>query len=173
MLDAMKGWPRDSAVDILTRFSSDALANGRSGMVAHVDPDSGEYTLGVGALFRMPIMLWSDPADKDVVGSPGSTPAAGPTATTDVIVPVVPGTGAAQGLVCNGAYEFVSDQFVNDGAIRPNDALTSTTSGGNKGKLVKGSPAASTIVGLVSRGVIVWSNQATCVAFWSHPILKY
>lgn len=170
-LDAIKGWPRDSAIDVVTRFSTAAKATAASGMVAHIDAN-GEYSLGIGNLIKMPLLLWSAPYDKDVEQSGLRTPAQGPSVQYDVTVPVVPGTGAAMALVCNGAYELVSDQYVGSTPdFLYNQVVGSATSGGNAGKLIPVSTG-NTVVGLVSRGLITW-NTVGAVAFWTNPIFKF
>lgn len=168
-LNAVKGWPSQSAVDYHAAFSSDALElldPVPPGHVVHLNAD-GEFDLGVGNLDVMPMFTFNASNDPDVV-NPGGNPAT----KKGAWVAVSP-TGQALALVGCGAYELVSTAYDPDDEddLVPNALLTSPTSGANAGKLVPGIKGTNMICAMVSRGVVDNGYGTNAVAFW--PILIF
>ena len=171
-LNALKGWPSQHAVDFHAKFDAVQLAASEpilAGSVVSLN-DSGDFEIGVGTQNRMPLFLFNNSDDPDVENDGGNAGAGG---DKGVWVPVAP-TGQAMALVCVGAYELTSTNFVGTSAnLKPNDILYSPhqavpgTPSTNEGKLVEGSYLDdNTIVGIVSRGVVDNGYGHDSVAFW-------
>lgn len=166
-LNALKGWPQMNAVDYHAAFASSIPSADLpvlAGSVVSLN-SSGNYILGVGTTAVMPLFLFNNSDDPDVVNDGGD-------ATTDkgVWVPIAP-TGQAMALVATGAYELVSTAYVSGGSYPPNTPLTSALSGtANPGKLKVGTLYTDMIVGIVSRGVVDNGYGNNALAFWPFPV---
>jgi hypothetical protein len=163
-LNALKGWPSQSAVDFHSKFDATILAANEpilAGSVVCLGAD-GEFELGIDAADRMPLFLFNNSDDPDVENDGGDA-----STLSGVWVPVAP-TGQAMALVAVGAYELTSTQFVTGGNIDvPNTPLWSDDAGGNIGKLDDTTwGGAKTVVGVVSRGVVDNGYGHDSVAFW-------
>jgi len=172
-LNALKGWPSQSAVDYVAEFATTIPSNQfpvSAGSVVSLNP-SGQYILGVGNTNVMPLFLFSNSDDPSVSndGGDASTAVGG-------WVPIFPsGSAAASGgalaLVACGAYELVSTAFVVGQSYAPNTPLTANLSNAaDPGKLRPGTIGTNMIVGLVSRGVVNNGYGKNAVAFWPCPI---
>ena len=160
-LNALKGWPQPAAVDFNTEFADDlAGTTVLAGTVVRLN-SAGKYALGVGSLSVMPLFLFHNSDDPDVVNEGGD-----PATEAGVWIAISP-TGQATALVAVGAYELVSTRYVS-ASYPPNTHLTSPTSGSNAGKLVAGTPYTDTIVGVVSRGVVDNGYGYQALAFWPY-----
>lgn len=161
-LNALKGWPRPSAVDFEAEFDADIPDADKpvmAGSVLHLNA-SGKYELGVGTTNVMPLFLFQNSDDPDVVNEAGD-----PSTDVGVFVPINP-TGVAMTLVAIGAYELVSTAFVDDN-YAPNDLLSSDLSGGaDPGLLKAGTLGTDLICGVVSRGKIDNGYGHEALAFW-------
>ena len=168
-LNALKGWPSQSAVDFHSKFDATQLAASEpilAGTVVSLGAD-GEFEIGVGDLDRMPLFLFNNSDDPDVENPGGDAGAGG---DKGVWVPVAP-TGQAMALVAVGAYELTSTQFVTGGNIDvPNTPLTADKYGeANEGKLNDTTwGSGETVVGVVSRGVVDNGYGHDSVAFWPY-----
>jgi hypothetical protein len=162
-LNALKGWPNMNAVDYHAELDSSITDTVLAGSVVSLN-SSGNFIQGVGTTAVMPMFLFSNSDDPDVVNDGGD-------ATTDagVFIPISP-TGQAMALVAVGAYELVSTAF-EAGSYAPNDALTSDLAGGaSPGKLSPGTLYTDMIVGIVSRGVVDNGYGKDALAFWPFPV---
>lgn len=165
-LNALKGWPQMNAVDYHAAFDS-AIPSGDlpvlAGSVVSLNP-SGNFILGVGTSAVMPMFLFNNSDDPDVVNDGGDA-----STTPGVWIPISP-TGQAMALVAVGAYELVSTAFVA-GAYPPNTPLTANKSGSaNPGKLKAGTLYTDMVVGIVSRGVVDNGYGKSALAFWPFPV---
>ena len=159
MLDALKGWPRPTALDFTAKLSSNVTVDPvPAGRVVHLNA-SGEYELGVSGT-QMPMFLFQSSNDPDVSNDGGD-----PATDSDLPwVPVAP-TGMMMALVAVGAYELWSTEYVS-ASYAPNALLTAATgNGAAAGKLVAGTISTHNICGVVSRGLISRHNK-TVLAFW-------
>ncbi len=168
-LNAVKGWPNQSAVDYHASFAADVLEDVtrvQAGSVVHLNAD-GEFELGVGTLDVMPMFTFQASDDPDVA-NPGGDPAT----KKGAWVAVSP-TGQVMALVGNGAYELVSTAFDPDDEddLVPNALLTSPLTGDTAGLLVPGTKGTDMICAMVSRGVVDNGYGYGAVAFW--PILIF
>lgn len=162
-LNALKGWPQPAAVDFHTEFDDAITEVVLAGSVVHIN-SAGKYALGVGTTPVMPLFMFNNSDDPDVINEGGD-----PATEKGVWVSISP-TGQAMALVAVGAYELVSTAFV-DGDYAPNDPLTSDLSGGgDPGLLQVGTLYTDMIVGFVSRGVVDNGYGHDAVAFWPHPV---
>ena len=167
-LNALKGWPQMNAVDYHASFDS-SIPSGDlpvlAGTVVSLN-SSGNYILGVGTDNVMPLFLFNNSDDPDVVNDGGDA-----ATEAGVWVPIMP-TGQAMALVATGAYELVSTAYVPAGGpYLPNTPLTADKSGGgDPGKLQAGTIYTDMIVGIVSRGVVDNGYGSNAVAFWPFPI---
>jgi len=161
-LNALKGWPQPAAVDFHTEFADTITDVVLAGSVVHLN-SSGNYELGVGTDSVMPLFLFNNSDDPDVVNEGGD-----PATEKGVWVAISP-TGQAMALVAVGAYELVSTAYV-DGDYEPNDPLTSDKTGGDAGKLKVGTLYTDMVVGIVSRGEVDNGYGHNAVAFWPFPV---
>jgi len=165
-LNALKGWPQMNAVDYHAAFDSSIPSVDLpvlAGSVVSLN-SSGNYILGVGNSAVMPLFLFNNSDDPDVVNDGGDA-----STTAGVWVPVTP-TGQALALVAVGAYELVSTAFVA-GSYPPNTPLTANKSGSAApGKLRSGTLYTNMIVGIVSRGVVDNGYGKNALAFWPCPV---
>lgn len=162
-LNALKGWPNMNAVDYHAELDSSITDTVLAGSVVSLN-SSGNFIQGVGTTAVMPMFLFSNSDDPDVVNDGGD-------AATDagVFIPISP-TGQAMALVAVGAYELVSTAFVA-GSYAPNDPLTADLAGGgNPGELQGGTLYTDMIVGIVSRGVVDNGYGKDALAFWPFPV---
>lgn len=170
-LNALKGWPSQSAVDFVAKLSSTVTVDPvLAGSVVSLNT-TNEFVLGVGTGDVMPLFLFNNSDDPDVANDGG-------TASTDkgVWVPVAP-TGQMMALVATGAYELVSTAITGaNTTFRTNIPLTAAT--GNvaaSGKLAAATWAdGNTIVGIVSRDCNTAFQDngygVDAVAFWPYFI---
>lgn len=158
-LNALKGWPSQTAVDFHSSFASAVTLPVLAGTVLSLD-SSGKYILGVGTTAVMPLFLFNNSDDPDVVNDGGD-------AATDagVFIAISP-TGQSMALPAAGAYELVSTAFVAATTFAVNDHLTAATSGGDAGLLDVGAVYTHTIVGVCSRGKVDNGYGADAIAFW-------
>jgi hypothetical protein len=165
-LNALKGWPTQSAVDFAAPFASNIPSGERpikAGSVVSLN-SSGQFEVGIGTNKRMPMFLFASSTDPDIGFD--TAPAAN---TKNAYVPMTP-SGAAMALVAVGAYELVSTAFVA-GSYAVNAMLTSPYTGStNAGKLKVGTYGTDTIVGIVSRGLVDNGYGEQALAFWPHVI---
>lgn len=134
------------------------------GSVVHLDSNK-EFAAGLDGTPKMPIFLFSDPAEPDLE-------LVRPDPATDVgawVPMVIP--GQALGLVANGGYEIVSCAYEDTGDdddYAPNTFLTSPSTGGNKGLLTIATRGTHNVCGMVSRGVVDngWGHAG--LAFWTY-----
>jgi len=111
MLDAVKGWPRESAVDFEAKFDPAIVQEPiHEGRVAHVNA-AGLFGIGAEG-HQMPIFLLRASDDFDVNNDGGGK--------WESAMP----HGVASGLVATGAYELQVTEYA-DGDYAPNDLLTS------------------------------------------------
>lgn len=166
-LNALKGWPQQAAVDFNSSFDESIPAGDLpvlAGSVVSINA-AGKFILGVGTDAVMPMFLFNNSDDPDVVNEGGD-----PATKKGAWVPIGP-TGQAMALVAVGAYELVSTAYVTGVTYAPNDKLTSDKSGGaNPGKLKKGTIYTDMIVGVVSRGVVDNGYGEPALAFWPQPV---
>lgn len=164
-LDAIKGWPSQSAVDFAAKLSDNVPESRRpilSGTVLRLN-DAGEYELGCGTMDVMPLFAFNNSDDPDVVNEGGD-----PATEKGIWIGVSP-TGKMMALPAKGAYELMSTEFISDTYL-PNDFLYATTgTGANDGKLRKATKGTHTICGVVSRGVVDNGHGNDALAFW--PVL--
>ena len=170
-LNALKGWPSQSAVDYSTKLDSNVTVDPvLAGSVVHVDPTSGNYKLGAAA-DSMPLFLFQNSDDPDVANDGGDAAQGG---DKGVWVPVSP-SGNVMALVATGAYELVSTAYVAASTYTINLPLTSddTVGNANVGKLdatVWG--GGKTVCGVISRGVVDNGYGHNGVAFWPYFLPK-
>ena len=169
VLNPLKGWPSQSALDFSAKMSSTALAAADpvfAGRCGYLDAN-GEYALGcpdaVGSgKIHMPIFFFSNSDDPDVQNDGGVSGTAldDPEGWAGVL------RGNTLGLVATGGYELETTEFNTGQSYAPGDALQAATA--DDGVLKKGTPYTDPIVGIVSRGVKYLGqlpNRQT-LAFW-------
>lgn len=133
-------WVVDKAIDLDGTVDETTV---KAGMVAHQDPTSKKFKLGIGTVSTtshpIPVILFQNGTDFDVVGDDGN------------IIGAAEGGQSPRlsGLVVNQGAEVESTEY--DSAVyAPGDLLTA----GSDGKIEKYSgTGASTILGVVSDGV--------------------
>ena len=162
-LNALKGWPSQSAVDFVAKLDSSVSTDPvYAGSVVSLN-SSGNFILGTDALSVMPMFVFQNSDDPDVANDGG-------TASTDagVWVPVAP-TGQMMALVATGAYELVSTQYVTGSTYTINLPLWADDSGDDIGKLDATTwKSEKTVVGVISRGVVDNGYGHNGVAFWPY-----
>jgi len=162
-LNALKGWPNMNAVDYHAELDSSITDTVLAGSVVSLN-SSGNFIQGVGTTAVMPMFLFSNSDDPDVVNDGGDA-----ASDAGVFIPISP-TGQAMALVAVGAYELVSTAF-EAGSYAPNAPLTSDLAGGaSPGKLSPGVLYTDMIVGIVSRGVVDNGYGKNALAFWPFPV---
>jgi len=164
-LNALKGWPNMNAVDYTAALDASVTTVVPAGSVVSLN-SSGKFILGVGNLKVMPMFLFANSDDPDIVNDGGDA-----STVKGVFIPIGP-TGQSLALVGTGAYELVTTSYVS-GSYLPNAALTSATTGGNAGKLSAGTMGTNMIVGLVSRGVVDNGYGKNALAFWPCPVFPW
>jgi hypothetical protein len=169
VLNPMKGWPSQTALDFHAPLAStvlDTVDPVFSGRVAHLNA-SGEYELGVpngqgSGKVHMPIFLFPNSDDPDVSNDGGISG----TADDDPEGWAAVKRNNMLGLVAMGGYELETTEFNTTQSYEPGDALQAAT--GDNGVVKKGTPYTHMIVGTVSRGVKYLGqlpNRQT-LAFW-------
>jgi hypothetical protein len=161
-LNALKGWPQMNAVDYTSSFDASVTSVVPAGSVVSLN-SSGKFILGVGNSKVMPMFLFANSDDPDIINDGGDA-----STVKGVFIPIGP-TGQAMALVATGSYELVSTSYVS-GSYPPNTALTSPLTTSNAGKLVAGTMGTNMIVGLVSRGVVDNGYGKNALAFWPCPV---
>lgn len=165
-LNALKGWPSQSAVDFVAPFSAAALALKNpvsAGSVVYVN-SSLQFELGCGTSNVMPLITFQNSDDPDVTMDGGD-----PATTVGVFVGFSP-SGNVTALSCNGAYELVSTNYKTGQTYNPNTPLTSDVAGAYAGMLKPGVINTDMCIGLVSRGIVDNGYGVSAVAFWPEPI---
>lgn len=161
-LNALKGWPSPYAVDYDTEFDA-SLAGERlpAGSVVRLSA-AGSYLRGIGNDVAMPMFLFNNSDDPDVVNYGGD-----PATDKGAWVAFGP-TGKAMALPAVGGLELVSTQFVAGQSYTCNTLLTSPADGAaNAGKLTPGVRGTNTICGMVSRSGVQNNGYGhDAVAFW-------
>lgn len=166
-LEAPKGWPSPSAVDIVAKFCPTQLAAvtggvAYAGRTAHLN-SSGNYEFGVTDR-SMAMWLFQNSDDPDV-SNDGGAPA------TDVgawqaVAPV----GGIMALVAAGAYELATTEFDTAQTYAPNDTLTAATGTtlATCGVLTNQSavPYTNPVCGVVSRGKTTNAHGKSELWFW-------
>lgn len=162
-LSVLKGWPVDTALDFAAQYDASVTDVMPAGTVVRLN-SSGKFLVGVGNNKVMPLITFKASDDPSVAppsnGDPSTTYGAFVGGTPQNVVLAFPATAGLELLSTN----YVSDTYA------PNDPLTAATSGGNAGKLAKGTMYTNMIVGLVSRGVINNGWGYSALAFWTHPV---
>ena len=157
-LNALKGWPSQSAVDFHAEFASSITDTVLAGTVLSLD-STGKYTLGVGGN-QMPLFLFHNSDDPDVVNDGGDA-----SADKGVFIAISP-TGQAMALPACGAYELVTTAFKSgyDDTVAINDHIKAATA--DDGLISAGTVYTDTIVGVVSRGKVDNGYGHDAIAFW-------
>ena len=172
-LNALKGWPSQSAVDYVSTIDATQLAGHNSGVTLAGTVvslgDDGEFEIGVGDQDRMPLFLFQNSDDPDVANDGGDAAVGG---DKGVWVPVSP-SGNMMALVATGAYELTTTQFAGvTGTFKPNTPLKAEKYAGTNAGKVEASDfggTSFTIVGVVSRNGYQDNGYGTdCVAFWPY-----
>ncbi len=165
-LNALKGWPSQSAVDYVAKLDSSVTVDPvLAGSVVSLNA-SGNYILGVGTNDSMPLFLFNNSDDPDVVNDGGDA-----ATVKGVWVPVAP-SGNLMALVACGAYELVTTAFSGaTGTFAINTPLTAAL--GNlaaSGKVVADAyGSGNTICGIVSRAGYQDNGYGhDSVAFWPY-----
>jgi hypothetical protein len=158
-LNAIKGWPQQSAVDFVAKFDSTIVNRVPPGSVVHLS-SSKTFLLGVGNVNCMPMFTFQASDDPDVANDGGNV------ATTAGAWQAISPVGNVMALVAVGAYELISTNYDTTVSYNPNDLLTSPTSGANAGMLTKGVSHTNVICGIVSRGVTDNGYGTNALAFW-------
>ena len=161
-LNALKGWPSQSAVDFHAKFASSVVTTVLAGTVLSLD-SSGNYILGCDGA-KMPLFLFNNSDDPDVVNDGGDA-----SADAGVFIPISP-TGQAMALPACGAYELVSTAFVSgyEDTVAINDHLKGAVA--DAGLIEDGTLGTDTIVGIVSRGKVDNGYGHDAIAFWPQYI---
>lgn len=169
VLNPLKGWPNQAALDFHAKMSASALATtdpvfaGRCGYLNA----SGEYALGVpngtsSGKIHMPIFFFPNSDDPDVQNDGGVSGSSEDDPEGWAAVK----RNNMLGLVATGGYELETTEFNTSQTYAPGDALQAATA--DNGVLKKGTPYTHPIVGIVSRGVKYLGqlpNRQT-LAFW-------
>jgi hypothetical protein len=174
-LEALKGWPSQSAVDFSAKISANVTFDVPSGRCMSLNA-SGELETGIPAVspagkkIIMPIFLFPNSDDPDVA-NPGGI-ADGPGG----FVAVSP-TGKVMGLVGAGAYELETTEYLASDAanIVPNSAFQSVqanTTLATGGLLSLGTPYTNAIVGIASRAPRTNHHGVSVVSFWPYVLPK-
>jgi len=161
-LDASKGWPQQYGVDFKAPLSAsipDSRLPVYAGHCVRLDSD-GTFLLGVGTTASMPLFLFQNSDDPDIVNDGGD-------AAVDVggWVGITPG-GGIMAIPAKAAVELMSTEYVA-GSYPPNTHLTAAIGTvAASGRLVAGTVYTDTIVGIVSRGVVNNGHGVNAVTFW-------
>jgi hypothetical protein len=163
-LNALKGWPSQSAVDYSTKLDSSITTTVLAGSVVHVDPTSGHYKLG-NAADQVPLFTFQNSDDPDVANDGGDA-----AADKGVWVPVSP-SGNIMALVATGAYELTSTQYDGvAGDFSPNVPLTGLATGKIDATAYNSGLG---VCGVVSRKGLQDNGYGhDCIAFWPYFLPK-
>ena len=172
-LNALKGWPSQSAVDYTAKLDAQVETDGNTpvlaGAVVHLTA-TGTFKLGCDSADVMPMFLFQNSDDPDIANDGGNA-----ATVKGVWVPVSP-SGNMMALVATGAYELTSTHFVSGSTYAVNDPLTSddTVGNSNVGKVdVTTWTGGKTVCGVVSRVVPQDNGYGTdCIAFWPYFLPK-
>ena len=164
-LNALKGWPSQSAVDFVAKLDSSVTTDPvYAGSVVSLN-SSGNFILGTDSLSVMPMFIFQSSDDPDVSNEGGD---AGVGGDKGVWVPIAP-TGHMMALVAPGAYELVSTQYVAASTYTINLPLWADDSGAAIGKLdATTRKGGKTVVGVIRRGVVDNGYGHNGVAFWPY-----
>ena len=163
MLNPVKGWPHQAALDFQAKISANVLYDMRAGQCAHINA-SGELEPGA-QLLQMPLFMFQGANDFDVNNQ-----------RNDQWTPISP-SGRIMCLPGKGAYELETTEFDSTQSYLPNDHLVApvgNTSGDEftSGVLTNASPGGLYVagmknrVGVVSRGKFTNAYGKQVVAFW-------
>ena len=158
-LDALKGWPSESALDHSAPLSADVEFDIPAGRCVSLD-DNGEFVTGVAGTAMAIFLLNGTTSHHTDVSNPGGSH----------WTPVAP-TGKLSGLVATGAFELETTEFDDQQSYSPNDLLTAPNDDADVavgGVLTNQSAVQYTnpICGVVSRGVNQNSHGVDALAFW-------
>ena len=167
-LNALKGWPSQSAVDFVAKLDSSVTVDPvLAGSVVMLN-SSGNFLLGVGTTDAMPMFLFQNSDDPDVANDGGDAGAGG---DKGVWIPVAP-SGNLMALVATGAYELTTTAIEGaTGTFTVNIPLTSASGNGSTaGKIAAHTwGGGNTIVGVCSRGGYQDNGYGVdSVAFWPY-----
>jgi hypothetical protein len=169
VLNPLKGWPSQTALDFAAPFASTVTGPVYAGRVGHLNT-SGEFELGVpngqsGGKVHMPMWFFPNSDDPDVSNDGGiyGTSDDDPEGWAGVR------RNNVLALVGVGSYELETTEFTTTQTYEPGDALQAAT--GDLGVVKKGTPYTHMIVGTVSRGVKYLGQlpNRSVLAFW--PII--
>lgn len=165
MLNPVKGWPHQAALDFQAKISANVLYDIPAGRCAHIN-GAGELEPGVpDAGLDMPLFMFQGKNDLDV-NNQGN----------DQWTPVSP-SGRVMCLVGTGAYELETTEFDTALVYAPGNHLRAPTGNAVADALVSGVLTNATLgtiyaagmksrVGIVSRGAFTNSYGKRTVAFW-------
>lgn len=191
-LTALKGWYRETALDVECVFSSNVNIGGvgtpgTAGLCIHAvsfttnsDPYGGTMTgpknvvaeMGCGANHGVPFFLWTPPTDPDVYnpGTPTGVVPYGTTTNPADFYPVFPGIATSSGtgqnmnaLVALGAYELETTEYDKDQTYTAGNGLRAVTSNTDENAGKLTNQAGATAP-FNSSGATVFGNPA--VAAW-------
>jgi hypothetical protein len=203
-LNPGKHWPSPYALDKTAELdtSVETLTVVQPGMVAHLNPTTGRYRLGLPRVISatgvapMPVFLFQGGTDFDVQVDSGTLLSASD--AFNVVgrssADAATGSGSLKprilGLVATGAYELETTEFVGTPtsgqlltalATTAADNVGSTAPGGNQGKLQAAIGGAFLVAGVILCGVVsdgVFANDhvggPTRLRFWPmyQPVLS-
>lgn len=172
-LEALKGWPSQSAVDFVAKISANVTFDVPAGRCMSLNA-SGELETGIPAVspagkkIMMPIFLFPNATDPDVANPGGNGSSVN---GWQAIAP----TGAVMGLVGTGAYELETTEYLASDTYAPNSALRSVqanTTLATGGRLSLGTPYTDAIVGIASRAVRTNHHGVGVLSFWPYVLPK-
>lgn len=180
VLEALKGWPNQAAVDFTSKLSPNVtIETVFAGRCVHLN-SAGLFEMGVPTAapnakkIYMPMWLFATSDDPDIKNDGGIT---GSEADEPNGWIAVAPTGEMTGLVAAGAYELQTTEFEPESSLgsayAPNDALTATNSNSNAvtgGRMTKGTPYTNPIVGIVSRAVKKNHYRRDVLSFWPYVL---
>ena len=164
-LNALKGWPQQSAVDFEAHMDSAITDRVPAGACVSLNT-SLRFVLGCDDASGnpMPMFLFHASDDPDV-----ALDAPDPSTEKGVWVPIS-ATGVNMALVAVGAYELVStnwDTTIPAASYLPNLKLTSPMApAADAGVITLGTLGTNVICGVVSRGVVNNGYGTDALAFW-------
>lgn len=158
-LDALKGWPSESALDYSAGLSPDVAFDMPAGRCVSLDAD-GDFQAGVAGTAMAIFLLNGTTSHHTDVTNPGGKH----------WTPVAP-TGKLSGLVATGSFELEVTEFDDARSYAPNDTLTAAQDNDDEavgGVLTNAGAVAYTnaVCGVVSRGVSKNSHGVEALAFW-------
>ncbi len=167
-IDVPKGWFDMTALDFVTRLSSNVTFDVPAGRIVHLN-SNGEFEMGVHQT-GMPLVLLTGSTSFDVA-NPG-TSAAG-----NFIHQTVLPAGNMTGLVCKGGYEIQSTEFDTTRNYVPGQLLTAAANNSNAatgGVLTNAGTGTGgdvrqfvdPVCGVVARGVLTNHHGVQVLDFW-------